>query len=314
MKMKNIFCCPECKKTLSVKRNSACCPVCGRKFNFSQGVWELLPKNLEENKINEDKLHLLPECDVFKYNKQVWRCLVDLAPHLQRFEKEILPKIKGKRRVLEIACGNGWASALVKLNYPKAEVYASDVSLNVLKLKTKKLCQLMGVKLDQFVVADAENLPFTDESFDFVFIIASLHHFPDIPKVLREVRRVLSKGGLFIGVDGTMPIWYQRLVFGRNQIVERSRKFGILEKLLTYRQWEEIIKSGGFPGDSLTLYTNPDYSQSVNNPDEAKINRFQFLKEIVFKVFVSRLPIPFVKFLCKIDLLPAGIVIEYTKK
>lgn len=45
-------------------------------------------------------------------------------------------------------------------------------------------------------VADAENLPFADNSFDIVFSYGVLHHSPDTAQAIREVRRVLRPGGV----------------------------------------------------------------------------------------------------------------------
>ncbi len=49
--------------------------------------------------------------------------------------------------------------------------------------------------------ADAERLPFADESFDLVLGHAVLHHIPDLPRAFTEFERVLSPGGtlLFAG-------------------------------------------------------------------------------------------------------------------
>jgi ubiquinone/menaquinone biosynthesis C-methylase UbiE len=44
-------------------------------------------------------------------------------------------------------------------------------------------------------VADAEALPFDDNSFDVVYSWGVLHHSPDTPRALREVHRVLRPGG-----------------------------------------------------------------------------------------------------------------------
>ena len=44
-------------------------------------------------------------------------------------------------------------------------------------------------------VADAENLPFSDNSFDIVYSYGVLHHSPDTAQAIREVHRVLRPGG-----------------------------------------------------------------------------------------------------------------------
>ena len=47
-------------------------------------------------------------------------------------------------------------------------------------------------------VADAEGIPYDDNTFDLVVGHAVLHHIPDVEKSLREVLRVLKPGGRFV--------------------------------------------------------------------------------------------------------------------
>jgi len=47
-------------------------------------------------------------------------------------------------------------------------------------------------------VADAERIPYEDNSFDLVIGHAVLHHIPDVPAAMREVLRVLKPGGRFV--------------------------------------------------------------------------------------------------------------------
>lgn len=61
-------------------------------------------------------------------------------------------------------------------------------------------------------VADAEAIPYADESFDLVVGHAVLHHIPDVELALREVLRVLRPGGRFVfaGEPTTVGDWYAR--------------------------------------------------------------------------------------------------------
>ncbi len=52
----------------------------------------------------------------------------------------------------------------------------------------------------EFLEADAASLPFPDGSFDVVTARHMLYHVPDIPRALREARRVLRAGGRFLAV------------------------------------------------------------------------------------------------------------------
>jgi SAM-dependent methyltransferase len=47
-------------------------------------------------------------------------------------------------------------------------------------------------------VADAERIPYDDDTFDLVVGHAVLHHIPDVEKAMREVLRVLKPGGKFV--------------------------------------------------------------------------------------------------------------------
>ena len=61
-------------------------------------------------------------------------------------------------------------------------------------------------------VADAEAIPYDDETFDLVVGHAVLHHIPDVELALREVLRVLKPGGRFVfaGEPTTAGDWYAR--------------------------------------------------------------------------------------------------------
>ena len=94
-------------------------------------------------------------------------------------------------RVLEIGCGCGSEAE----RFVRAGAYYTAVDLTNAALSiTRRRFQLANLK-GRFVQGDAENLPFPDGSFDFVYSHGVLHHTPDTPRAIREVHRVLSPGG-----------------------------------------------------------------------------------------------------------------------
>lgn len=100
--------------------------------------------------------------------------------------------VKEGDKVLDLGCGNGRFSEFLK----GTDYTGVDNSSGLIEEAKKKYPQL------KFVKADALNLPFSDNSFDFVFSIALLHHIPSKElriKFLKEVKRVL-KGKLIITV------------------------------------------------------------------------------------------------------------------
>ena len=97
--------------------------------------------------------------------------------------------VKGKS-ILSICCGDGpEGEYLYKLG---AKVTVSDYSPEAVKAAIRRCKNLKGV------VADAEDLPFKDNSFDLVYVRHGLHHIPHPFKGLDEMNRVGRDGFVFI--------------------------------------------------------------------------------------------------------------------
>ncbi|MDO9488799.1 MAG: class I SAM-dependent methyltransferase [Sphingomonadaceae bacterium] len=96
------------------------------------------------------------------------------------------------KQLLDIGCGTGYVAAL----YAKggANVTAVDIADQSVAL-TKKRLAWKGLSAD-VRQANAEHLPFEDNSFDVVTSFGVLHHTPDTLQALREVHRVLKPGGI----------------------------------------------------------------------------------------------------------------------
>jgi ubiquinone/menaquinone biosynthesis C-methylase UbiE len=99
----------------------------------------------------------------------------------------------GGRDVVEIGCGAGF-DAVEFLTHGARYVGIDLVPTNV-DLASRHLAAYGFTP--QLLVADAEYLPFAEESFDVAFSNGVLHHTPDISRALAEVRRVLRPGGEF---------------------------------------------------------------------------------------------------------------------
>lgn len=59
------------------------------------------------------------------------------------------------------------------------------------------------------VVANAEDLPFADGTFDVAIMDAVLEHIPDVGKAFAEVARVVNSGGIFIGYVAFMECFHE---------------------------------------------------------------------------------------------------------
>jgi SAM-dependent methyltransferase len=97
--------------------------------------------------------------------------------------------------VLDLASGTGEpALTLAPLVLPDGTVTATDLLPEMLSL-TEEQARDSGYDNLRCQAADAGNLPFADASFDRVTCRFGVMFFPDVPRALREVRRVLRPGG-----------------------------------------------------------------------------------------------------------------------
>ncbi len=113
------------------------------------------------------------------------------------------------RRVLDVGSGNGYV--LSKYAAEGAQVYGVDLTRTGIDLCRQRF-DLSGLR-GNFCVANAEDLPFRDETFDCVCCMGVLHHTPDPTRAVREISRVIRPGGRFIAMLYHRNSALYRLVF-----------------------------------------------------------------------------------------------------
>lgn len=104
--------------------------------------------------------------------------------------------------VLDISTGGGHV-ALALAPYV-ASVTASDLTPRMLD-GARTFLMTRDVTNAAFVVADAEQLPFLDASFDLVAVRIAPHHYADVRAAVREMARVLRSGGRLVVIDNIAP-------------------------------------------------------------------------------------------------------------
>jgi len=107
-----------------------------------------------------------------------------------RLKNEIEPYIQGK--VLDVGCGDGtFTSGLKKLNGVK-EVLGVDISSTAI---SKAKAQYADI---EFKAVSVTELPFPQESFDFITAVEVAEHIFDVEQMFKEFNRVLRKGGYLL--------------------------------------------------------------------------------------------------------------------
>lgn len=99
-------------------------------------------------------------------------------------------------RALELGCGTGFFLLNLIQSGVARRGSVTDLSPGMVKVATRN-GQSLGLDIDGRV-ADAEGIPYDDDTFDLVVGHAVLHHIPDVELSLREAIRVLRPGGRFV--------------------------------------------------------------------------------------------------------------------
>jgi len=98
-------------------------------------------------------------------------------------------------RFLDLATGTGDLALRLLRTHPDTTVVGLDPSARMLE-RARRKAELAGAsKLVEWVIGDAEALPFDDASFDGVCMAFGIRNVPDRPRALREMARVTRAGG-----------------------------------------------------------------------------------------------------------------------
>lgn len=108
--------------------------------------------------------------------------------------------------LLDAATGTGDLAIAVnkaaKARGKSIEIIGIDINHDMLRLAKKKACRIGDIRFEE---GDALRLQYPDRSFEAVTTGFSLRNFDDLEVFVREVRRILKKGGRFIFLDMAKP-------------------------------------------------------------------------------------------------------------
>lgn len=145
--------------------------------------------------------------------------------------------VRGKK-ILEVGAGMGGDS--IFLAKKGAVVTALDFTQKALA-EIDKNAKKEGVDIST-VVADAQAMPFADETFDIVFHQGFLEHFPSPLELVLEQKRVLKTGG-FLLVD--VPQRFTTYTIKKHMLMVQGKWFAGWEREFSILELERLIEKAG---------------------------------------------------------------------
>lgn len=106
-------------------------------------------------------------------------------------------KIEEKDVILDIGCGGGMT--LKRMSKMAKEGHLSGVDYSAVSVQESRKMNEADIKSGKMEVIEAsvEAMPFSDDSFDKIITVESFYFWPNPQENLKEVYRVLKKGGIF---------------------------------------------------------------------------------------------------------------------
>ena len=154
------------------------------------------------------------------------------------------------KTVLEIGCGTGNGSKLIKKYFQTKKICATDLDERMINI-TKRTNADDSIT---FEVQDATNLKYKNNSFDAVFGLGVIHHIPNWKDCLKELKRVLKTNGQLVIEDLSIETFltpFGKLMkkvlehpytsmYKENELVKYLEKIGF--KILVHKRYHPLIK------------------------------------------------------------------------
>ena len=174
------------------------------------------------------------------------------------------------QQLLDIATGTGdFAIMAAKMLNPQ-HIVGADISEGMMEIGRRKVLQMNLQDTVTFDKQDCMSLDYPDGSFDAVTAAFGIRNFPDLDKGLREMCRVLRKGGQLSIVELTTPVSFPMRqlfsiyshtvlpVYGRMISHDTSAYSYLTKTIEAFPQGEEmmgILKKAGFSQTSFKRLT-----------------------------------------------------------
>lgn len=152
----------------------------------------------------EERVHNVFEKIYNQYDSM--NSIISFQQH-RLWRKDVMRRMNVRRGdcVLDLCCGTGdWTMTLADAVGKDGKVIGLDFSENMLSVGIKKKLA-RRVKQVEFQHGNAMELPYENDSFDFVTIGFGLRNVPDYRQVLKEMYRVVKPGGKVVCLETSQP-------------------------------------------------------------------------------------------------------------
>ncbi len=155
----------------------------------------------------EERVHDVFEAISDNYDKM--NSVISFQQHLI-WRKDTMKQMNVQKgsKALDVCCGTAdWTIAMAEAVGPNGEVIGLDFSQNMLKIGEEKVKEL-NLQQISLIHGNAMELPFSDNSFDYVTIGFGLRNVPDYLQVLKEMCRVIKPGGIVVCLETSHPTMF----------------------------------------------------------------------------------------------------------
>ncbi|MBN2348540.1 MAG: methyltransferase domain-containing protein [Bacteroidales bacterium] len=156
--------------------------------------------------------------------------------------------------VLEAGCGVGALTKIMAAKNPGSGFISIDLSEDSLS-EARNTIRSLGIKNVEFKQADIFNLPFQENSFDYVIVCFVFEHLDKPLPALKNLKRVLKTGGTMILIEGDhgSTFFYPDSIYAHAvidcQIILQKQNGGNSN---IGRELYPLLKSAGFSDISVT--------------------------------------------------------------
>ncbi|MBK9295164.1 MAG: class I SAM-dependent methyltransferase [Oligoflexia bacterium] len=129
------------------------------------------------------------------YSKKEQQRLYKQARFLEKYVYNGV-NLKKNKNLIEVGCGVGAQTEILLEHFPKLKITCVDASFEQLKQAEKHLKKQIKKNKVDLSLQNAMQMDFKNNTFDSSFLCWFLEHVPNPVKVLKEVYRVMKKGGV----------------------------------------------------------------------------------------------------------------------